>query len=814
MLKNYIKIAFRKLLKNKVDSAISIGGLAIGIACCILLALSVRFELTYDNFHKQGDRLFRVTQTQTTSKGKEQRSLIQPYPMATALDSTFPEIDQTVRLQLGMVQIENHHKFQNQKVLFAGPAFFSMFSFPLVSGNKQAILSDPNSIVLSQSMAQRYFDGEQAIGKSLTLRLQGKERLFQVTGIAKDVPKNSSIKFKVILPFESLMTSIRDRKMVRQSWYMGNAITWVLLDPKANRNSLESKFPRFVKAHFGSLAKRANITLGLQPLNEVYFDQNKGFSIASNSDIQYTIILGIVGFIILTIAGINFMSLTLSRISGRLNEMGVRKAAGAQRKQLCYQIFGEVFITCGIALLGGMMLAELAAPYFQQVTHKPIPLEIFGDPGAWLVLGGILFLITLLTGIYPAFVIVKKKAFLLFRSPRTANKIPVFVKGLIVAQFALSIAFLIATFTLRLQMQYVLNKDLGFSSSNVISVDFNVHSDQATQKAKLFAREARHVSGIQSVAMTSSSYNQQLAHGGGMTSMIGSTHLEALDNRVVFELVDEHFLETMDIPLLKGQNFSYKRKSGIKNGILVNRQFVKVMGWHDPVGKVIEDDGGGNSWQGPLDGKKVIGVIGDYNFQPLYKKVQPLVLEHLDAESRDNPATILVKVKNGAISPTISRLRKLWDKVLPHEVFNYAFLDDLLAQQYQTAERWRLIMKLSSMMAILLACFGLFGLAALASQRRTKEIGIRKVMGATVANIIGLLSKDFLTLVVLGFMIAIPIAWYAMHRWLANFAYHIDIGIGIFALAGAVALFIAIATVSWQSIRAALANPVESLRNE
>jgi len=732
--------------------------------------------------------------------------------MATVLDSTFPEIKRTVRLQRNMVQIENHHKFQNQVALFAGPDFFRMFSFQLISGNKQTALSDPNSIVLSQSMAQRYFDREQAIGKSLTLRINGKERTFQVTAVAKDVPKNSSIKFEVVLPFESSMISDRHEETLRQSWYMGNSITWVLLDQKANRKSLESKFPGFVKVHFGSFAKRVNIKLGLQPLNEVYFDQNHGYSIAASSDIQYTIILGLVGLIILAIAGINFMSLTLSRILGRQNEIGVRKAAGAQRKQLIYQIFGEIFITCGIALLGGMALAELAAPYFQQITQKPLQLEIFSDPGTWLVLVGILLLITVITGIYPAFVISKKKASLLFRSPRTAKRIPVFVKGLIVVQFTLSIAFLIATFTLRQQMHYVLNKDLGFSSSNVLSVDFNVQNNRATQKTKLYAQEARRLQGVESVSMTNSSYSQQLAHGDGMVSMMGSTTLKGFKHTVTFDLVDEHYLETMNIRLLEGHNFSYKRKSEIKNGILVNRQFVKTMGWKHPVGKVIHDDAG--SWQGPLNGKKVIGVIGDYNFEPLYKKLQPLVLEHIDAESHATPATILVKVKNKAMSPTISRLQKLWNKLLPQVTFNYAFLDDLLARQYQTAQRWRLIMKLSSVMAILLACFGLFGLAALASQRRTKEIGIRKVMGATVANIVGLLSKNFLKLVVLGFVIAIPIAWYAMHRWLANFAYHIDIGIGIFALAGAVAVLIALATVSWQSVRAALANPVESLRNE
>jgi putative ABC transport system permease protein len=816
MLRNYLKIAWRKLLKHKIDSAISIGGLAIGIACCLLLVLSVRFELTYDNFHTNEDRLFRVTTTNTTSKGEVNHSLLQSYPMAEALETTFPEIEHTVRLTRGGLRIKRDNKFYKELgVILAGPDFFQMFSFPLVAGNDTTVLSAPNSVVLTQKMAKKLFDTQQAMGKMVTFRKNGEERTYEVTGITKNVPPNSSIKFDIILPFKNtyLGRSEEREKQSRTSWYEGNSITWLMLKEGSSATNLKKKLSGLLKKHMDpSFAE--NKSLGLQPLDDVYFSQKYTYAVAEFTNIRYTLILGFVALIILCIAGMNFMSLTLSRISGRHHEIGIRKASGAQKNQLRGQLLGEILLTCGIALMFGMVLTEMLTPFYREIIQKTFPLGILRDPVSWLLLGGILLLITFITGLYPALVVTNQKTSALFGSQRSAERIPGFVKGLIVAQFALSIAFLIMTFTMQKQMNLFFSKDLGFTPENVVSVEFSIRDSSATQLARQFQRRAQQIQGVQHISATDGDYNMSLSYGYGMVSMHSVTGIDGFkDGGVQNQFIDEDYLATMGIPLLKGHNFSQDKSSELKNGIIVNQQFVNVLGWENPVGRIIKDSGD-EGWERPLNGKKIIGVVADYHFEPLKNGLKPLFLQHFEAESYAEPGTIVARINNNMTGKSIKELNSIWNELFPAQPFNYKFMDDLLASQYESEQRWSTIMKLASAATVLLACFGLFGLAAFSAQRRTKEIGIRKVLGATVTNIVGLLSKDFLKLVMLGFIIAVPIAWYAMNWWLADFAYRIDIGPGIFLLAGGLALLIALATVSWQSIRAALANPVDSLRSE
>ncbi|MCW9706926.1 ABC transporter permease [Fodinibius salsisoli] len=812
MLKNYIKIAFRKLKKNKLESLISIGGLAVGIACCILLMLSVRFEWTYDDFHENRDRIFRLVDSRTNAKGEIRRSLIHPFPMATALDSTFPAIERTVRLTQSMLKVQIDAKFYKEPALVAGPAFFQIFSFPLQAGDEKTALSDPNSVVLSESMAKRLYGDDPAIGKTMVLKINGEQRVHTVTGIAKEVPANSSITFDIVVPFEAMMATYpkERRKTERESWHMGNSITWVLTKEKASQRALEETFPSFLETHYGSRAE--NITISLQPLEEVYFSQFDSYSIAKHTDLQYTLILVAIALVILGIAGFNFIGLTLSRISSRHNELGIRKAAGALKKQLSMQMIGEIFITSSIALLIGMGLAELLAPYFRELTQKPIHSDVFADPIAWLLLLSIIPITTLITGIYPAYVIFRRNLSLLIGSQRSAGQIPAFVKGLVVVQFALSIIFLVVAFSIQKQINFLSNKDLGLSPTNVIAIESAINSKESSTRVRVFRQRAEGLPAVQQIALTNSSYNRILSYGAGMATWTSSTTLEGFGGGVRSEIVDEHFFETLDIDLIKGHNFSMDRKSSIEKGILVNEQFAEVMGWEDPVGKTINDNT--ESWQAPLDGKKVLGVIGDYHFQPLYSKIQPLFLRHINSEEGQETGTIVVKVKNEAMGEALEELDQLWNELFPQLPFNYAFLDELLESQYKSEQRWSLIMKLASGLAVLLACFGLFGLATLVAQRRTKEIGIRKALGASVLSIVSLLSKDFLKLVLLGFVIAVPVSWYLMSQWLQRFAYKIEVTPVIFLMAGGGAMFIALFTVSWQSIRAALANPVESLRSE
>lgn len=557
------------------------------------------------------------------------------------------------------------------------------------------------------------------------------------------------------------------------------------------------------------MAETLNQTLWLQPMDQVYFNQEVvQTAVTEQGNVLYSLVLAGIALVVLAIACINFMSLTLSRASARANEIGIRKVVGARRSQLGQQFLGEVFITCGFAFLLGIVLAELLVPFFQQIVQKPVNLGLFHDPLLWFLLGGILLVTTLLTGGYPVFVISGRKGSGIFTSRQSAERIPGFVRGLIVVQFAMAIAFLAATFIMQQQLHYLFSRDLGFSPENVIAVEVGgMDPHRGEEIYNRYGQEARRLAGVEYVSGSSSRFGYS-----SFTSISFGTRLDGFGGSIRAEVADEHFLETMGIELIKGRNFSPERRSDINEGIIVNTSFVEVMGWEEPVGQVLSEDYINGFFHN--NHKRVIGVIGDYHYRPLYYNLEPLVFMHRDVEEDNGVNTMLIRIKDGMISQTLNQLSELWDDMFPNETFAYFFVDDRVHRQYEQEQRWSRIMQAASTTAILLACFGLFGLAALAAQRRTKEIGIRKVLGATIANIVGLLNKDFLKLVLLGFVIAVPVAWYVMHQWLADFAYRIKIGAGIFVLAGGAALLIALLTVSWQSIRAALANPVKSLRTE
>ncbi|MBD3616748.1 MAG: ABC transporter permease [Gracilimonas sp.] len=814
MIKNYIKIALRNLRKNKIDSAISIGGLAVGLACCILLVFYVRFEWSHDNFHENADQVYRITdQTTVPSTGKVQKSLTTPYPLPAALDSAFPEIDRVLHIAEREVKLERDGKFRSQPVTYTDEDFFEVFTFPLLHGSPESALGSPEKVVITEDIAQRVFGQKNVVGETLTFKMNEQNYPLTVSAVAQSIPANSSIKFEVILPFENYFRNYdpEQAKMYRENWHIGFAETWLTLNESSDPKSLEAKFPEFLKTKYGDFAEFLKMEMGLQVFEGAYFNQEYTSYITGNSNPLYSNILGGIALIILAIAGMNFMSLTLSRAYRRSHEMGIRKAAGAQSRQIHFQIFGEILLTCSLAFVFGMMLAEISSPFFQQLTGKTFEVQVINDPILWGVLALMILLVTIITGLYPALKMSRKKASLLFSSQRSAERIPVFVKGLICTQFALAIAFLIATFTMNHQLNYLLNKDLGFSTSNIITVELDIESEKGKQVAELLSSEVRRLPGIQHVSTIGGHYRSGKA-GFGMGRMMTSTTLEGFDTAITLEIVDEYYLATMNIELLSGRNFSPERPSDIQNGILVNQTFVETMGWENPVGQIISDKN--ERWSSTMDGKEVIGVVSDFHFKPLYEQLQPIALQHINSRDYGPPGTILVKTSSGNLSATISSLSELWESIAPEEIFNYNFLDEMVALQYMEEQRWRNIIQFASFMAIALACFGLFGLAALSAQRRTKEIGIRKVMGATLTNIVTLLSKDFVKLVIAGFIIAIPIAWYAINQWLSEFAYRIEVGPGIFIFAGVIALTIALLTVSWQSIKAALANPVESLRSE
>jgi|AntRauTorckE6833_2_1112554.scaffolds.fasta_scaffold14692_2 putative ABC transport system permease protein len=821
MIKNYLKIAFRNLRKNKIDSVISIGGLAVGLACCILLVFYVRFEWSHDNFHENADQIYRITVQDTSpNSGDVTKRLSTPYPLAAALDSSFPEIDRVLHFMVGDVKLEQDGKFRSQPVTYSDQSFFEIFSFPLLHGSPVSALDSPNKVVITEDFALRIFGEKNVVGETLTFKMNEQNYPLTVSAVAQSIPANSSIKFEVVLPFENFFRNAppEQAKMYRENWHIGFGETWLTLNEASDLKSLEAKFPEFLTSQYGDYAEFFKRKMGLQLFEGAYFNQEFSSGITGNSNPLYSNILGGIALVILAIAGMNFMSLTLSRAYRRSHEMGIRKAAGAQSRQIHFQIFGEILLTCSLAFIFGIMLAEIASPFFQQLTGKTFDVHIYNDPLLWGVLALMILMVTIITGLYPALKMSRKKASLLFSSQRTAERIPVFVKGLICTQFALAIAFLIATFTMNHQLNFLLNKDLGFSTSNVITVEMNINDAEKSQRvADLLSSEALSLPGVEQTSTIASRYRYDPQYieygiGIGMGTLTMGTTLEGFEDGLTAEIVDENYLKTMDIKLISGRNFSSERPSEIENGILVTEEFVEIMGWENPVGQIISDKA--ETWTPELDGKEVIGVVENFHIKPLYEQLQPIILQHIESSDFNSPGTILIKVASGSLSETISGLSEVWNQIAPEETFSYNFLDEMVALQYMEEQRWKRIIGFASFMAIALACFGLFGLAALTAQRRTKEIGIRKVMGATITNIVTLLSKDFVKLIIIGFVVAIPVAWYALNQWLAEFAYRIELGPGLFIFAGATALVIALATISWQSIKAALANPVESLRSE
>ena len=820
MIRNYFKIALRNLKKYKIDSFISLSGLAIGLCCCIILIMYVRFEWSYDNFHTDKSSIYRLTEQTVNSRNNQIRhNTIHPYPQSIALKEEFPEIKSLINISGGSAQFLKDGKYILEPIKFADPEFLSEFTFPLIFGDSKTALSNLDNIVITESAAKKYFGKTNAVRELMTIRLRDEPKDFMVSGIAKDIPANSSIQFNFLLPFDNQIISAppEEQKTLRENWYIGFLETWITLKEGATKEDLEAKFPAFLERHYGSSwVERDQIKYGLQPLSQVYFNENYRSGVTQSSNKTYSLILGSIALVILLIAGINFMSLTLSRYTSRYHEIGIRKTVGAIRHQIKFQIIGEVFITCSFAIILGIVLAELLAPFSDVLFQKELDLSLISDPVLWISVLGLLVILTLITSLYPAVKISGENATSLFSDDRSAQKIPMLIKGLIVVQFGLAITLMIGTYVMQGQINFILNKDLGFNPENVVAVEINSELQNALKIGQLYSEEAERIPGVLSTSITAGHYRDYSEYGVvdiGMAQMKSATTLSQLGDGIPSEAVDAQYLQTMDIELLKGVNFSKQANTFPSDEVIVNQAFVDAMGWDNPIGQILEDKPEDQGWVGPFDGKKVIGVIENYHFKSLYNPLQPMVLQHIEAADQ-SPGTILIRLSSDRMSETISNLKSLWNSIAEQEAFNLAFMDDMVQRQYNEEIRWNRIIRISSMASILLACFGLFGLSALVAQRRIKEIGIRKVFGASIKNILVLISKDFVLLVVCGFAISAPVAWYLSNQWLTGFSYKIDLDALPFLYGGLTVLLIALTTVSWQSVKAALQNPVENLRNE
>jgi len=802
LFRNYLKIALRNLRRNKLYSFINIGGLAVGLAACILILLYVQYEFSYDRFNKKADRIYRVTE-QIDHKFAGSPSFIAP-----VLKSEIPGIQKTARLipmkyylssfADGDIQYGYHDKrFYPKKGYFSDPSVFRIFTIPVLEGNPETGLSRPNTIFLSESIAQKFFGETDPLGKTIHI---ANHLDYEVTGVYKDFPPNSHIHANFMASFASIAG-----KVSTSDWgHM--AYTYLLLRDGSKPSLVESQITNYVKQNKPEIQGKP-VTLSLIPLLRIHLHSGLLDEPEPQSDIRYVYLFSGIALLVLLIAGFNYVNMTTARSTERAVETGIRKVAGAGRLQIASRFFCETFLLNLIALVLSVGLVGLVLPYFDQMVQLPISLRFINQFWVLGLLCFILLSISVIGGSYPSVFLSSFQPGPVLKGQVIRRSGANLRKGLVVLQFVISISLIICTFLLQNQMNFIQNHRPGSRIAHVIMIRNHgiTRKDYQSFKSELLSDPS-----IQDVTTTAS------ISGIHDLSSFGPGDIQGYNRKTELTefLGDADFIPTFGLKIIKGRDFLKDHSSDENRAVIVNEAAVKKFGWKNPIGKRIRFKvpvfKHGKLQVNSYQARFVIGVVKDFNNQSLRQKVEPAIIEPLSTPND----YIAVRTGAGNVAKTISFIKEKWGSFVPNHPFDYTFLSDVFAAMYRSDYLLGRIFRAFALLAIFIACLGLFGLAALSAEQRTKEIGIRKVLGASVSGIVALLSKDFLKLVGIGFLIGAPIAWYAMHKWLQNFAYHIHIGIGTFALAGVLAMIIALATVSWQSIRAAVTNPVESLRNE
>jgi len=815
MLKNYFTIAFRNFVKNKVYSSINVAGFSIGLACAFLIALFVYKELSYDRFHSQASHIYRLTEVINT-EGVGEASASVSIPVGPTLKQNHPDlVKASARLfnfnapSLNLAYTPDPGKsFNETRLFFTDPDFFTIFDFTLKEGNRRTVLSEPNSIVLTQEMAKKYFGDENPMGK--ILRFEDKHEL-KVTGILNPVPAQSHFQFDFLVSFITLRQILHETQY--NSWYWNPAWTYLLLaDHEQARSTLEKQLPDFVKTYFPDIIKN-DTELGLQPLTDIYLHSSFYNEIEPTSRISYVYIFSVIGLFILFIASINFMNLTTARSANRAKEVGVRKVLGSQKNQLVTQFLSESVLLAIIVWILAIGIVFFTIPPISRFSGRNLHLniqEIF-----MLLPSGLLIalVVGLLSGLYPAFYLSAFRPLYVLKgfSATKGARGGLLRKTLVVVQFSLSILLIIGTMVAYFQLGHLQQANLGFNKEQVLIIPINRSAISTINRFNDFKKRLLQNSRI--VSITAMEEVLGRGHNTGHYQPEGKTE-ELLFSRMV---VREDFTETFNIPILAGRGFSEKHKPDpLVREVIVNEAMLRYLNWpsaQEAIGKKMGEFTA-DSLQGTV---RIVGVAKDFHATSLHQDITPLVLVGPPVTDPANQFFIkfmAVRVAPGDAAPVIDFIEKEWNNAINDRAFEYTFLDENLNRLYQAEAKFGGITLAFTVLAICIASLGLFGLATFTAEQRTKEIGIRKVLGASVGSITLLLSKDFLKLVLLSFIIASPIAWYMMYQWLESFAYRIEIAWWMFALSGVLAMLIALGTVSFRSIKAALSNPVKSLRNE
>lgn len=763
------------------------------MSACFLIYLYVSFELSYDSFHSKANRIYRVvcdikTPTEVLNFN------VPSWAMPKNIKTDFPEVESFARTNGDNVLIRRGDiKFQEENTFWADSSLFEVFDFKLLKGDPKTALKEPLSIVLTEKAVKKYFGNTNPIGQ--TLLITGDGLPAKVTGVMKDIPENSQIKGDVLISMSTLTQKLAPH--LEEQWGNFGAITFLLLKPGTDAKALEKKFPAFLEKRDGTGMKQSKMSyiLYLEPLRDVYLHSTRDGS--TNGNMNNVYIFSIIAVFILLIACINFINLTTARSAERAKEVGIRKVVGALKTQLARQFIGESVMLCLIAFVLSIGICVLLLPSFNMLAGKTISNGIFENMNYILILFVAAVGIGLLAGIYPALVLSSFRPVTVLKGRfATGTKGTFLRKGLVITQFTISIALIIATIVVYIQMKYMRSQDLGFTKDQMMVVDTQGDSSQ-----KAFKLAVAEIPAVKSAAMSSS-----VPGAGDNTaySEIENTKGELQIANLELYFVDFDFINLYKIKMVAGRPFSRDFMTDTTQSMILNEAAVKMFGYSSPqqaVGKRFKQWG--------REGK-IIGVMKDFHFRSLQETIKPLSMR---IEPR-GCSLISASVSSANLATTIAAVESKWKATIPNRPFNYFFMDEFFDKQYRSEEKFGKLFLNFAVLAIFISCLGLLGLASYSTMQRTKEIGIRKVMGASVVNIINLLSTDFLKLILISFLIAAPVSWYFMHRWLQDFAYRANISWWIFAVAGILAILVALITISVQAIKAAVVNPVKSLRTE
>ena len=815
MLRNYFKIALRNLTRQKILSIINILGLSLGIACFTLFMLYAVNELNFDRFHSHAKNIFRVYRwTEAMNGDPAKGDVSMPMPLGPAMKQDLPGVENYVRIRNGWREdlIKFDNVVQRLKISYADPQLFSIFDFKFKEGNAATALQPLNSLVITQKTANQLFpDNTNVVGKTIQIKVDDTFVPFTITGIAADIPSNSSIRFDAVANFDFFETT-REGKSYIDKWNRSSFVTFVQLKPLNNLlsdNRILAGFrhkyypdeaAKLKKDGFNWNSKLPPVRFGLQPLRSIHTDPLIAGGGVENIDPKTIWILLSIAAGVLLIACINFTTLAIGRSAGRSKEIGVRKVIGAVKNQLVFQFLLEALVLSALSALIGLLLAKLLLPYFNKLSGRELAFSFSLYPEMiWLLLG-LMLLVGLLSGAYPAIVLSGFKPIEVLKNKIKIGGSNLFTRSLVTFQFALSIALIISTVVILKQVKFMNDKNPGFNKENVVMVDAS--ETNAKKIYPLFKHALSSATQIEGTA------GAELGLGEDEGYSISGWNYNGKPKNVFEYFIDPDYIKVMGMQLISGRNFSPDIAVDTTTSVIVNEAMVRDFGWtiQNAVGQILTgyNEGNGND---PV----VIGVVKDFNFRSLSQEIAPQMFHQFSSYM---PLKFFVRIRPGNPSIALSEMNKAWKSVAGDVPFKYDFVDEELSKFYESEQRWSAIVGWAGGISIFLACLGLFGLATLAAVNRTKEIGIRKVLGASVTNIINLLSKDFVKLIGIALLVASPVAWYFMNKWLQDFAYRVNIGWVVFVTTGLCVVIIAILTISFQAIKAALANPVKSLRTE